>query len=234
MKTCPSCGGEFQDRFLYCVRDGTRLEPIAPESVAEIVPAKKTGPVAGVLYCPACSGEYPLTFSACPLDSLPLTREKPSANLQQVFALEVPEAHSIKTLPVAPEIEVAVQQTALAERPDTGSYQVARITDSIAVEAVAIPETADLSDEPDELPDTDYLGDGDEDLEDGNELSGDADEEPRGLRMAAIILSSALILLVLGGLYMFISIAARAPMSSAITAVESKASAAPGPVFVPT
>ena len=71
MKTCPSCGLEFEDRYVFCTEDGSRLIEAMQATAAEAESAEsldtaQTAPP--VLYCPACAMEYPLTFAACPVD----------------------------------------------------------------------------------------------------------------------------------------------------------------------
>lgn len=78
MKTCPTCGSEADDRFLFCPDDGTDLarNQACDESPINDVSGNDSARKLSVLFCPACEGEYPLTFSMCPIDGLRLTRER--------------------------------------------------------------------------------------------------------------------------------------------------------------
>ena len=84
MKTCPVCGLELEDSYLFCPDDGSSLAPLAsdstthistqiePASVPELHQDEQAGAV--VLYCPMCAAEYPLTFSTCPVHGVELTK----------------------------------------------------------------------------------------------------------------------------------------------------------------
>jgi hypothetical protein len=67
MKTCSTCGMEFDDTQQFCDIDGSRLIETAQ-------PVSST-----VLRCPVCAVEYPLTFSVCPVDGVPLASEQAAA-----------------------------------------------------------------------------------------------------------------------------------------------------------
>ncbi|HWP44681.1 MAG TPA: hypothetical protein VNO14_15645, partial [Blastocatellia bacterium] len=93
MKTCPACGLKTDDRFLYCPDDGSPLDVAKKYSVTPERPASDSAPRTSLLYCPACENEYPLTFSACPIDGLKLSKERGrfiSANASSV-SLSAPQ-----------------------------------------------------------------------------------------------------------------------------------------------
>jgi hypothetical protein len=75
MKTCPVCNLDFEDEFVFCHEDGTRLE-FNVTLKAEPLIHKEIPTTPNILFCPVCQREYPLTFSTCPVDGLRLTREK--------------------------------------------------------------------------------------------------------------------------------------------------------------
>lgn len=78
MKTCPVCALDLEDTYLFCPDDGSSLGPLPgrsweSECANTTEPADETA-LAVVLYCPACAAEYPLTFSACPVHGVELTK----------------------------------------------------------------------------------------------------------------------------------------------------------------
>ncbi|MEW6211427.1 MAG: hypothetical protein AB1631_23885 [Acidobacteriota bacterium] len=84
MKNCPMCDLDFEDEFIFCAEDGSRLEYLVEfqrkDSISKQIDSPPIKPATvTALYCPACQGEYPLTFTVCPIDGLRLTREKFSA-----------------------------------------------------------------------------------------------------------------------------------------------------------
>ena len=86
MRTCPVCGLDVEDSYLFCPEDGSSLvEPQITDLSSTSDPtseAQAAGAVDGmrsegvVLYCGECAAEYPMTFVACPVHSAPLTRRK--------------------------------------------------------------------------------------------------------------------------------------------------------------
>jgi hypothetical protein len=86
MRTCPVCGLDVEDSYLFCPEDGSKLvEPQIidrsstsdPTSAAQAAGAADSMRSEGVvLYCGECAAEYPMTFVACPVHSAPLTRRK--------------------------------------------------------------------------------------------------------------------------------------------------------------
>jgi hypothetical protein len=86
MRTCPVCGLDVEDSYLFCPEDGSRLvEPQITDGSSTSDPtseAQAAGAVNGVrsegvvLYCGECAAEYPMTFVACPVHSAPLTKRK--------------------------------------------------------------------------------------------------------------------------------------------------------------
>ncbi|GEM_PF-1765484 len=87
MKNCPVCDLDFEDEFVFCAEDGSRLEYLVdlPREQAVSKPTDSLIKPATVnaLHCPACQGEYPLTFVVCPIDGLLLTRQKLSAKKKE-------------------------------------------------------------------------------------------------------------------------------------------------------
>jgi hypothetical protein len=80
MKTCPVCALILEDAYLFCPDDGSSLRTLpSGSSESGSVSASESdyetaSPV--VLYCPACAAEYPLTFSACPVHGVQLTKHR--------------------------------------------------------------------------------------------------------------------------------------------------------------
>lgn len=81
MKNCPTCDLDFEDEFVFCAEDGSRLEYLVDMRREQAI-LKQPDPylikppaTVNALHCPACQGEYPLTFVICPVDGLLLRRE---------------------------------------------------------------------------------------------------------------------------------------------------------------
>jgi hypothetical protein len=94
MKTCRVCGQRFEDAYLYCWEDGTRLDigsslpvvdgtpgvpnqpglTIPREALVKAQPELEFQSTRG-MYCQGCHRTYPLTFTFCPVDFLPLTQK---------------------------------------------------------------------------------------------------------------------------------------------------------------
>jgi hypothetical protein len=80
MKTCPVCALDLEDSYLFCPDDGSILSSFSKQTTESQV-ASASGSAdetagAVVLYCPACAAEYPLTFSACPVHAVQLTKHR--------------------------------------------------------------------------------------------------------------------------------------------------------------
>lgn len=78
MRTCPVCGLDVEDSYLFCPDDGSRLveaqqggEPAAtdmpPDAQATTVQAGTPHRDLVVMYCGECAAEYPMTFVECPV-----------------------------------------------------------------------------------------------------------------------------------------------------------------------
>ena len=80
MKTCPVCALILEDAYLFCPDDGSSLGALPSESSqsgsASTSESDHETASAVVLYCPACAAEYPLTFSACPVHGVQLTKHR--------------------------------------------------------------------------------------------------------------------------------------------------------------
>ncbi len=95
MKNCPTCDLDFEDEFIFCTEDGSRLEYLVdvprPQAISKLPDSSAIKPaMVSALHCPACQGEYPLTFVVCPLDGLLLRREKLSAPEKKVLPIVEP------------------------------------------------------------------------------------------------------------------------------------------------
>lgn len=90
MKTCPVCGLDVEDSYVFCPDDGAKLldawttenAPATPLAEAQPAIAEATAPdntsnedVVG-LYCGECAAEYPRTFAECPVHHGSLTKSK--------------------------------------------------------------------------------------------------------------------------------------------------------------
>jgi hypothetical protein len=141
MRTCPVCGLDVEDSYLFCPEDGSRLvEPQITDHPSTSDPtseAQAAGAVDGmrsegvVLYCGECAAEYPMTFLACPVHSAPLTSRK----IQPVAA------RSENTWAPA-STDANVQKPDIREQPDTmsgssGAPSVAPSDPSDVLEATA-------------------------------------------------------------------------------------------------
>jgi hypothetical protein len=84
MKTCPVCALDLEDSYLFCPDDGSSLGtlPSGSSESGSVSASESDHETAGavVLYCPACAAEYPLTFSACPVHGVQLTKHRIRAN----------------------------------------------------------------------------------------------------------------------------------------------------------
>ncbi len=80
MKTCPVCALDLEDTYLFCPDDGSSLGtlPSGSSESGSVSASESDHETAGavVLYCPACAAEYPLTFSACPVHNVQLTKHR--------------------------------------------------------------------------------------------------------------------------------------------------------------
>lgn len=130
MKACPVCSLEMEDAYMFCPDDGTSLaacaaeRPRGPTTTLASANPQSNDVTAGaaVLYCPACAAEYPLTFSACPVHGVQLTKNRlpaqrnganttetllaQSSNLT-TLALERPEIDSPRNAMPKPAVEDA-------------------------------------------------------------------------------------------------------------------------------
>lgn len=78
MRTCPVCGLDVEDSYLFCPDDGSRLVEVeAAEAAlttgiaadAQAIRVEAVAPPSDVvvLYCGECAAEYPMTFVECPV-----------------------------------------------------------------------------------------------------------------------------------------------------------------------
>jgi hypothetical protein len=219
MKTCPECGIALKDEYQFCPEDGASLAESA--SPVPIEPAASTKPQAAgavVLYCPACAAEYPLTFSECPVHHTALT------------------THGIPSLGEAPRaqdnVDAATEGTRKGRllhlisseaQPRHGASEAQTRRSGIeeyeqTVESLAQPAVADDARDQDELPVT----------------AGVAQDEGRKYRLAAIVISVALALLALVGLYTVISNAARKPVQPSAKNASAKNNSAQPAITIQT
>ncbi|HEY7543880.1 MAG TPA: hypothetical protein VID27_03315 [Blastocatellia bacterium] len=126
MKNCPTCDLDFEDEFVFCAEDGSRLEYVvdvpredsAPKQTAS--PAIKQPAAVTALHCPVCQVEYPLTFVVCPVDGLLLSREKPQAPKKKEPAHEPAAAKPVDIKPAfvkASVVEPPTVEQTITEQP---------------------------------------------------------------------------------------------------------------------
>lgn len=207
MKTCPECGIALKDEYQFCPEDGAPLGEEPSEVQAEAsAPLRPQPTSAVVLYCPACAAEYPLTFSECPVHHTTLT------------------THGIPALVEAPEPQnrAAAAADALAEDTPAEKLPAARRLHLVSAEPPvrrsgleAYEETLESLARPDASAETRVD-------EEGPPPASTGEDEPQKYRTAAIVVSVALGLLALIGLYAVISNASRKPAPSSTKAASVK------------
>ncbi|HJQ26598.1 MAG TPA: hypothetical protein VKA60_21965 [Blastocatellia bacterium] len=195
MKTCPECGIALKDEYQFCPEDGAPLD-VQPATVRsdESAASKPQTTSAVVLYCPACAAEYPLTFSECPVHHTALTTHAMPSRLP------ADESSAEETAP-APTQSARRLHLVSGEGARRGSALEAY---EQTLENLAHP-VADQASEVEALP----------------QDAAPAIEE-RKHRVAAIVISVALCLLGLIGLYAVISNASRRPASSSAKSTGAK------------
>jgi cytoskeletal protein RodZ len=218
MKTCPLCGLDLEESYLYCPEDGSTLThpettalADAPAPSADEAGESPARPV--ILYCPACAAEYPLTFSECPVHGVPLTQHRLPTFVE-------PPTQAIEERPERPVLETGAQ-----------SHQEARSTASHGPVA-AIPVSLSRFDEQ-------VLHAPDAEIENhtarfDSSLAADEQADRKSFRVAAIMLVVALAALSLGGLYTFYVNATRKPASPATKLAERSLVATQESAFIPT
>ena len=206
MKTCPECGIALKDEYQFCPEDGAPLAEWPSEVQAEAgAPPRPQPASAVVLYCPACAAEYPLTFSECPVHHTTLT------------------THGIPALVEAPEAQNRAAADALAEDAPAEKPSAARRLHLVSAEPPlrrsgleAYEETLESLARPGAPAETRA----DEALPPPASIIDE--DEPQKYRLAAIVVSVALGLLALIGLYAVISNASRKPAPSSTKAASAK------------
>ena len=142
MRTCPVCGLDVEDSYLFCPEDGSSLvepqmtdRPFTSDTTSETQAAGAGDDMRSegvVLYCGECAAEYPMTFVACPVHSAPLSRRK----IQPV------DARSENTWAPA-STDPNAQQPASTEPPDQVSQN-----SSEGAPSLAPPDALDLLETP--------------------------------------------------------------------------------------
>ena len=219
MKTCPECGIALKDEYQFCPEDGASLVESASPAPSEIVASTKPQAASAVvLYCPACAAEYPLTFSECPVHHTALTRHGiPSL-------VEAPQAQDIaETVPAEDSRNARRLHLVSSEaQPRLVSSQTPPRRSGIeeyeqTLESLAQPAADDARDQ-DELPVSAIV----------------AQDEGRKYRLAAIVISVALALLALMGIYTVISNASRKPLQPSTKKASVKNNSAQPAITVQT
>ena len=199
MKTCPECGIALKDEYQFCPEDGAALDapPVTTrnEDGASVKPQ-----VAGavVLYCPACAAEYPLTFSECPVHHTALTTHG------------VPSLVDAASAGKAAEL-TAEESSAEERRPPT--TRSGRRLHLVAGETAPRHSALEAYEQRLESLARPVTEEGVGEIEDPSPVVAPADGE-RKHRLAAIVISVALGLLALIGLYAVISNASRKPATT--------------------
>jgi hypothetical protein len=219
MKTCPECGIALKDEYQFCPEDGAALanstSPVAPGASASANP-QATGAV--VLYCPACAAEYPLTFSVCPVHQTALTR------------------HGIPPLAEAPKAQDKADQ-ATAEEARRGRRLHLVSTESLpqSMPPELQPRRSGIEEYEQTLENLAQPAAGVDESDGMEALASDiaAQDEGQKYRMAAIVISIALAVLALIGIYAVISNASRRPAQQTKKNAGAKSSAAPSDAAQP-
>src|SRR4051812_25656111 len=202
MKTCPECGIALKDEYQFCPEDGASLAESASAAPLEAATSAKPQTAgAVVLYCPACAAEYPLTFSECPVHHTALTAHGIPSTSEAPRAQDKAESSTAEDARHARRLHLvssgAQSRPVSSEAPPrrSGIEEYEQALESLAQPAVA-PDVTDDAGTLDELPASPRV----------------ERDEGRKYRMAAIVISVALGLLALIGIYTVISNAARKPV----------------------
>jgi hypothetical protein len=216
MKTCPECGIALKDEYQFCPEDGASLaESVGPVQVETAASAKPQAATAVVLYCPACAAEYPLTFSECPVHHTTLTTHGiPSMG-------EAARAQDKTETPTAVDTHSGrllhfVSGATPPRRSGIEEYEQA--LENLAQPAVAVDADDPDADDHDELPPPAPV----------------PQDEGRRYRVAAIVISVALVALALIGIYAVISNASRKPAQPSSKKASAKNNSVQPLITVPT
>jgi hypothetical protein len=206
MKTCPECGLALKDEYQFCPEDGASLAESASASPIEAAASAKPRTAgAVVLYCPACAAEYPLTFSECPVHHTALTTHGIPSLVEAPRAQDKAEAATAEETRHARRLHLV--STGAQSRHLSSEVQPPRRSGieeyEQTLERLAQPAVADDAGDPDELPASAPVS------------AIVEQDEGRKYRLAAIVISVALGLLALIGIYTVISNAARKPLQPA-------------------
>src|SRR2546423_1142813 len=219
MKSCPECGIALKDEYQFCPEDGAALDapPVTTrnEDGASVKPQVAS---AVVLYCPAGAAEYPLTFSECPVHHTALTTHGvPSlvdaASAGKAAELTAEESSAEERRPAMTRSGRRLHLVAGETAPRHSALEAYEQT----LESLARPVTEE----------------GVGEIEDPSPVVAPADGE-RKHRLAAIVISAALGLLALIGLYAVISNASRKPATPPAKTTSAKSIPSQSPITVPT
>lgn len=261
MKTCPACGLNFADRYLFCTEDGSKLVEAgedyeAPAATATKEAADNARPAPRVLYCPACAMEYPLTFAACPVDGAVLNKERmgaastrrsepassgpapsepPQAEAVSAVGLDKAEPAAPKpleqSLPPQPEVSRDASDLSFAESNDRPHVRKIILTPEVEDAILRRAEPVQSA-----SPFTRRQAS-------NNSLFGNADinsaEQPRaperkGFRLAAAAIAIGLSVFALASLYTFSADARRKPLADRSETAQQSEAKAEESLFIPT
>lgn len=224
MKTCPECGIALKDEYQFCPEDGASLdESASAASIEAATSAKPQTAGAVVLYCPACAAEYPLTFSECPVHHTALTAHGIPSMVEAPRAQAKAEAATAEDARHARRLHLV--SSGAQARPVSSERQPRRsgIEEyEQALESLAQPAIADDAGDQNELPASAPVA------------AAVEQDEGRKYRLAAIVISVALGLLALIGIYTVISNAARKPVQPSTKTASAKNNSAPPAITVQT
>lgn len=252
MKTCPVCALDLEDTYFFCPDDGSRLGTL-PSGSSESGSANASESdhetaSAVVLYCPACAGEYPLSFSACPVHGVQLTKHpiprlsNCGRNLRSHNEAADAQARASGLQFQRDQSDLAKRLTTLdLERPQIASPRRLAATETVGDDAEFEQNAAETARDSAQFASLTAVPAGA--LNGGatafgyqGPLTGAHERgfERPGFRVAAITTIMALIVFGLVATYTFVSSVSRRPSSPAAQ-VASKIEAAPQPLpFVPT
>jgi len=240
MKTCPACHLVYEDRFIFCTRDGTILDSDKKVNGSSTRKAAANGNNAAenslqshrVMRCPVCAMEYPLTFTSCPNDGMRLIEKKTQPSVVAAQAAQ-PDSTDIVTEELSSPIASPAEP--VREPITQNEDQASQPENQFAGNPIAPGPVPYISIEPEVEPQTynhieDYYS------EPRYVTAPISDEssanDSRSLRIAAKSVVTGLALITVIALYFVYDAGSQKPVIATTTPQE--AYSAQPPVFIPT
>lgn len=246
MKTCPACHLVYEDRFIFCTRDGTILDSntkvngsstrratkdsnsIAPDSLDSPVTAHK------VMRCPVCAMEFPLTFTSCPSDGMRLVEKKPQPRVvasqispavseeivtEELSSTTTSQVESVPEPVITDELEESLPESEVVIYPSEPEPEP-----PVLIEPVPEAEASNSFEDYYSEPERRYVT---------APLAGESkDDEPRSLKLAAKAVVAGLALIAVFALYFVYNAASQKPVAA--TTPQQEAYVEQPRVFIPT